>query len=83
MIATERLFLTADDRVVSEGDPDAAFLLCIPGEEIPEGIATPKPLAIEEAKPEDVVEPAVELEPETVESDATPKKTRARKATAQ
>jgi hypothetical protein len=33
--ATERLYLTADrERVVKEGDPDAAFLFSTPGKEI-------------------------------------------------
>ena len=33
--ATERLYLTADkERVVKEGDPDAAFLFVTPGKEI-------------------------------------------------
>ena len=31
VVANERLYLTADDRVVGEGDPDAAFLLAGPG----------------------------------------------------
>lgn len=32
---TERLYLTADkERVVAEGDPDAAFLFAAPGSEI-------------------------------------------------
>lgn len=32
---TERLYLTADDKVVKEGDPKAAFLYATPGKEIP------------------------------------------------
>lgn len=40
MIATARLFLVADkSRVVAEGDEDAAFLYCAPGDEIPEQAA--------------------------------------------
>lgn len=36
MISTERLYVTADrSRVVSEGDPAAAFLLVAKGVEIP------------------------------------------------
>lgn len=38
MIATERLYRTEDGRVVPEGDPSARFLLCIPGEEVPEDV---------------------------------------------
>jgi hypothetical protein len=35
--ADRRLWETADrSRVVEDGDPEAAFLLCIPGDEIPE-----------------------------------------------
>jgi enoyl-CoA hydratase/carnithine racemase len=35
-IPTSRLWLTADcDRVVPEGDPDAAFLFAIPGRSVP------------------------------------------------
>lgn len=45
MIATERLYRTVDNRVVREGDPAAAFLLCIPGEEIPAGFDAPVDLA--------------------------------------
>lgn len=40
-IATERLYRTANDEVVLEGNPAAAFLLCSPGEEIPEGYTAP------------------------------------------
>lgn len=32
---TERLYLTADDKVVREGDPKAAFLYATPGKEVP------------------------------------------------
>ena len=41
MIATERLYRTVTGEVVREGDPAAAFLLCIPGEEIPAGFEPP------------------------------------------
>jgi hypothetical protein len=40
-VATRRLYRTTDDRVVFEGDPDAAFLLVNEGEEIPEGYEEP------------------------------------------
>ena len=43
--ASERLWLTADGTVVVEGDPDARFLLCTEGEEIPEGYTSPKQAA--------------------------------------
>lgn len=39
--ASQRLYRTADDRVVLEGDPDAAFLLCGEGDEIPKGYSEP------------------------------------------
>lgn len=41
-VAKERLYRTADDRVVVETDPDAAFLLVNEGEEIPEGFSAPR-----------------------------------------
>jgi uncharacterized membrane protein len=31
-----RLWRTEDDRLVPEGDPDARFLFCSPGDEIPD-----------------------------------------------
>ncbi len=40
--AKQRLYRTVDDRVVVDGDPDAAFLLCGEGEEIPDGYSLPK-----------------------------------------
>lgn len=36
MEAKERLYRTADNRVVPEGHPDSAFLLCCEGDVIPE-----------------------------------------------
>ena len=37
MICTQRLYHTADkSKVVAEGDPNAAFLYAVPGDEIPE-----------------------------------------------
>lgn len=40
MIADRRLWLTADrDRVVEEGDPDAAFLFVTPGKTVPDAEA--------------------------------------------
>lgn len=50
-VASQRLYLTADDRVVSHGDPDAAFLLCAAGAEIPDGYSEPKAKA--QDKPQD------------------------------
>lgn len=36
MIATARLYLTADKaRMVAQGDPEAATLYCVPGDNIP------------------------------------------------
>ncbi len=49
--ASRRLYRTADDRVVFEGDPDAAFLLVNVGQEIPEGYEEPKAKSV--AKTED------------------------------
>lgn len=34
LIAPRRLYRTADDRIVPEGDPDAAFLFACEGDEI-------------------------------------------------
>jgi hypothetical protein len=48
-IATDRLWRTEDGRVVSDGDPEARFLLCAPGDEIPEGVDPPT--AKQAAKP--------------------------------
>lgn len=40
VVASERLWWTADQsRVVPDGHPDAAFLLCSPGDEIPLAVA--------------------------------------------
>ncbi len=41
-VASERLYRTADDEVVTEGDPRAAFLLAAEGDEIPEGFNAPR-----------------------------------------
>lgn len=38
-VASERLYLTANDRVVREGDPEAAFLLVCAGGELPVDVA--------------------------------------------
>ena len=35
VVATERLWLTADGRLVADGDPEAESLYCIPGNRIP------------------------------------------------
>jgi hypothetical protein len=51
-IATERLYRTADGRVVLEGDPDAAFLLAAPGHPVPDDVELPadeEAVATEEA----------------------------------
>lgn len=57
MIADRKLFLTADrERVVEEGDPDAAFLLAAPGKQISDADAERyglKPKAKAEAKQAD------------------------------
>ena len=55
-VASQRLYLTTDDRVVTEGDPDAAFLLCAEGSEIPDGYSEPS--APKQAEP-----PANKAEP--------------------
>lgn len=56
--AKENLYRTADDRVVPEGHPDAAFLLAAEGDEIPEGYKAP---AKQDAGPaEDKAAPAPE-----------------------
>ena len=48
-VASQRLYVTADDEVVVEGDPDAAFLLCAVGDEIPDGYS--EPAAPKQAEP--------------------------------
>ena len=57
MIADRRLYLTADrERVVEEGDPDAAFLFVTPGKEVSDADAERyglKPKAKAEAKQAD------------------------------
>lgn len=35
IVATERLYLTTDERIVKEGDKDAASLLCAKGDVVP------------------------------------------------
>lgn len=57
-IATERLYRTADGRVVREGDPEAAFLLAAPGHLIPDGYELPADKAV----PEPVAEPVLPVE---------------------
>ncbi len=49
-VATERLYRTVDDEVVSEGDPRAAFLLAGIGDEIPEGYTAPRGASSKEAE---------------------------------
>jgi hypothetical protein len=56
-VAKQRLYRTVDDRVVFEGDPDAAYLLAAEGDEIPEGYKVPSkaaesPANKADAKPE-------------------------------
>ena len=53
-IATERLYRTADGRVVHEGDPDAAFLLAPVGGPIPEGFVLPDDVETEEVNGEEL-----------------------------
>lgn len=64
-VASRRLYLTADDKVVFEGDSDAAFLLCAEGREIPDGYSEPSapkqaepPVDKAEAAPADKASPA-------------------------
>lgn len=57
-VAKERLYLTADDKVVPEGDPAAAFLLCTEGEEIPEGYSAPAAKAAPKAENKKAATPA-------------------------
>lgn len=47
MRATQRLYLTADRRVVLHGDLEAATLLCGVGAEIPDGYSEPTPEKVE------------------------------------
>jgi hypothetical protein len=39
VVATARLCLTEDDRLVPDTDPDARWLFCVPGVPIPRGVA--------------------------------------------
>ena len=52
-IAGVRLWLTADDSVVLDGDPGATILLCAEGDEIPEGYSAPKAARKQADKVED------------------------------
>lgn len=73
-IATERLYRTADGRVVAEGDPDAAFLLAAVGQPIPDGIEVPE-LVAGEVEPTEPTEPTEPSEAKTAaqpENKATP-----------
>ena len=54
---TEKLWLTADrSRLVKDGDPEAAFLFCIPGRAIPMQEAKQYGLGIKELKPQETKE---------------------------
>ncbi len=40
-VADRKLWVTADgERVVEDGDPDARILLCVPGQTVPDDVAT-------------------------------------------
>ena len=67
-IATARLALTEDDRIVPEEHPEARWLYAIPGTQIPMAEALRYGLVEDEAEPEplpapDVFTPVVESEP--------------------
>ena len=73
MEASKRLYLTEDDRVVSEGDPDARWLYAIPGRSIPDDEAekyglvdgsVPLAEVSSEKAPKAVETPSEEVEPE-------------------
>lgn len=75
VVAKQRLWLTADDKLVLDGDLDARFLFCSPGDEIPRADALRYGLLdssdldaeefMEEPKPEEPAEEkAAEPEPE-------------------
>jgi len=70
-IATERLYRTADGRVVAEGDPDAAFLLAAVGQPIPDGIEVPE-LVAGEVEPTEPTEPSEAKAAAQPENKATP-----------
>lgn len=68
LFATERLFLTADGKVVEEGDSAAAFLFAGKGDEIPAADAeklglTAKSPGVSPSDPRDPKPPAKEAEP--------------------
>lgn len=59
MIATERVYRTADGRYCLESDPEAAFLVCGVGGELPADYTTPT----EHEKPVDLHEPKADGAP--------------------
>lgn len=64
IIARERLWLTADkSRAVKDGDPEARFLLCAPGQQISKADAERYGLLAKEAKPEPPEASGVEVDP--------------------
>lgn len=74
--ATERLYFTADrSRLVTHGDPAAAFLAATVGDDIPAGFDAPgdEPAA-EKAEPEPAAE---KVEPEPAAKKRAPAKKRA------
>lgn len=58
IVATERLYLTVDRKIVKEGDKDAASLLCSKGDIVPERLV--KELGIDKLvdKPKETSEPS-------------------------
>lgn len=56
--ASRRLYRTADDRVVFEGDPEAAFLLAAEGLDIPEGFEEPAAKSVAKTADKSVEKPA-------------------------
>lgn len=62
----EKLWLTSDrERVVKDGDPDAAFLLCAAGNELPRSVIEQYGLNAQEASTGDEPEPDGDEQPET------------------
>lgn len=77
VVATQRLWRTSDgDRLVEDGDPDAATLFCVPGNRIPLDDAVRYGLVV--AEPEKV-EADDDPEPEKIEAKPTAKRARTTK----
>lgn len=80
--ATRRLYRTADDQVVGEGDPAARFLLAGVGDEIPDGYEDPSPVVKEAEPAEDKQAEPADDKADEPETDKATKKAPTKKAAA-